>query len=99
MKITKENFIKLVTAGDGIALKREPKPEDIQGSLSPFHVAHDSKHSLHKCTHYIIYFDSNSKTNRMLYNMPFLKSLPFMWFVECILKFKLVDPVELGLLL
>ncbi|XP_011504673.1 PREDICTED: BRCA1-associated RING domain protein 1-like [Ceratosolen solmsi marchali] len=98
MKITKDRFMKLVAAGDGITLKREPKPEHIQGSVSPFHVAHDSKHSLHKCTHYIIYFDSNSETNRMLYNMPFLKSLPFMWFVECILRYKLVDPVDLGLL-
>ena len=99
MKLKKEDLVKLVAAGDGILLTREPRPEDIQGSLSPFHVAHNSKHSLHKCTHYVIYIpdDTKSNSNRIIYNMPTLKTLPLMWFIESILRFKLLDPIDLGL--
>lgn len=99
MSITKEQLTRLVSAGDGVILTREPKPDDIQGSLSPFHVAHDSQHSLHKCTHYIIYNPDNfnSLAHRVTYNMPCLKSLPLMWFIESVLRFKLIDPVDLGI--
>lgn len=91
---------RLVAAGDGILLTREPRPEDIQGSLTPFHVSNDPQHSLHKCTHYIIYVPANdySHPNRIIYNMNNLKSLPLMWFVESILRYKLLDPVHLGLI-
>lgn len=99
MTITKDQLIKLVEAGDGIVLTREPKPDDIQGSISPFHVANDINHSLHKCTHYIIYIPDNCNLNfkRVMYNMAKLKTLPLMWLIESILRFKLLDPVDLGL--
>lgn len=104
MSITKDQLIKLVYVGDGIVLKREPKPEDIQGSLSPFHVAGNDKHSLQKCTHYVIYVPRDSKDSPdssfirpHMYNMSFLKTLPLMWFIESILRFKLLDPIDLGL--
>ncbi|XP_031784277.1 venom acid phosphatase-like isoform X1 [Nasonia vitripennis] len=99
MSITRNQLMRLVSAGDGVSMTREPKPEDIKGSLSPFHVAHNPRHSLHKCTHYIIYNPDNlnSLSHRVTYNMPFLKSLPLMWFIESVLRFQLIDPVDLGI--
>ncbi|KAJ8674287.1 hypothetical protein QAD02_005549 [Eretmocerus hayati] len=97
LSVTRDELVKLVTAGDGVSLTREPKPEDIQGSISPFHVAHDEQHSLHKCTHYIIYDPDETSSTRIIYNMPKLKALPLMWLIESILRFKLIDPVDLGL--
>ncbi|KAL7297263.1 hypothetical protein TKK_0009663 [Trichogramma kaykai] len=99
MKISKDQLMKLIAAGDGVTLTREPKPEDIQGSLSPFHVAHDTNHSLHKCTHYIIYDYAEGQPSRIMYNLPFLKTLPLMWLIESILRFKLLDPIDMGLLI
>lgn len=99
MTISKDQLIKLVEVGGGVVLSREPKPEDIQGSLSPFHVAHDPSHSLHKCTHYVIYVptESSSSFNQIMYNMSFLKTLPLMWFIESVVRFKLIDPVDFGI--
>ncbi|XP_058796730.1 BRCA1-associated RING domain protein 1-like isoform X2 [Phymastichus coffea] len=99
MSIEKDDLMKLVAAGDGKVLPREPKPDDVQGSLSPFHVANNPKHALHKCTHYIIYMPENNQpiANRIMYNMPMLKTLPLMWFIESILRFELIDPVDMGL--
>lgn len=97
----KDDLMKLVAAGEGVILTREPKPDDIQGSLSPFHVADNPKHPLHKCTHYIIDIpkDNNEPdSNKLRYNMPMLKTLPLLWFIESILHFKLIDPVSMGLM-
>ncbi|XP_014205885.1 BRCA1-associated RING domain protein 1 [Copidosoma floridanum] len=102
VSFTKENLSTLVAAGGGTIMTREPRPEDIQGLLTPFHTAHDPSHSLHKCTHYIIYIPDNddvhSNSNRLIYNMRCLKSLPLMWFIESILRYKLLDPVDMGLI-
>lgn len=85
--------------GGGIILKREPNPEDIKTKeqFVPFHIANEPNHSLHECTHYIIYIPEKDEP-RIKYNMPHIKTLPLIWLIECIEKFTLVDPLQLGLL-
>lgn len=98
LQLTKDDLIKLVKAGEGTILTREPNPEDLNYMLQliPFHVANDTSHPLHKCTHYIIYMPGKSEP-LIKYNMPHIKSLPLVWLIECIEKFTLINPVHLGL--
>nr|XP_034179266.1 BRCA1-associated RING domain protein 1-like [Osmia lignaria]XP_034179267.1 BRCA1-associated RING domain protein 1-like [Osmia lignaria]XP_034179268.1 BRCA1-associated RING domain protein 1-like [Osmia lignaria] len=99
MLLTKDALIKLVQAGGGTVLKREPDPEIIKEKeqLIPFHIANEPTHSLYKCSHYIIYAVQRDE-QRIKYNMPHIKALPLVWLIECIEKFTLVDPLQLGLL-
>ncbi|XP_012348288.1 LOW QUALITY PROTEIN: BRCA1-associated RING domain protein 1-like [Apis florea] len=97
--LTKDALITLVQEGKGIILKREPNPEDIKTKekFVPFHIANEPSHSLHECTHYIIYIPEKDEP-RIKYNMPHIKTLPLIWLIECIEKFTLIDPLQLGLL-
>ncbi|KOC70454.1 BRCA1-associated RING domain protein 1, partial [Habropoda laboriosa] len=99
VQLTRDALMTLVQEGEGKILKREPKPEDINNKeqFIPFHVANNPSHTLYKCTHYIIYVPGREEP-RIKYNMPHIKTLPLMWLIECIEKFTLVDPSELGLL-
>ncbi|XP_050471073.1 BRCA1-associated RING domain protein 1-like [Bombus huntii] len=99
IQLTKEALIALVQEGGGTVLKREPNPENIkdQGLFIPFHIANEPTHSLYKCTHYIIYVPEKDEP-RIKYNMPHIKTLPLIWLIECIEKFTLIDPLQLGLL-
>ncbi|XP_043665095.1 BRCA1-associated RING domain protein 1-like isoform X2 [Vespula pensylvanica] len=98
INLTKEKVIKLIKAGDGIILNREPNPEDIKNlkQYIPFHVAHNPHHPLYKCTHYIIYPAETSEP-LIIYNMPHLRSLPLLWLIESIEKFTLLNPSYIGL--
>ncbi|EZA58385.1 BRCA1-associated RING domain protein 1 isoform X2 [Ooceraea biroi] len=98
LQLTKDNLIKLVKEGEGTVLMREPNPEDLNdmSQLIPFHIANDSSHPLHKCTHYVIYMPGKGEP-LIKYNMPHIKSLPLVWLIECIEKFTLINPVHLGL--
>lgn len=99
IRLTKDDLMKLVKEGEGTVLTREPNPEDLKENISraiPFHVVDDPSHPLHRCTHYIIYMPGRGEP-RIKYKMPHIKSLPLMWLIECIEKYTLVDPAELGL--
>jgi BRCA1-associated RING domain protein 1 len=98
MQLTKNDLTILVKEGEGTVLTREPNPEDLNDAsqLIPFHVANDSSHPLHKCTHYIIYMPGKNEP-LIKYNMPHIKSLPLIWLIECIEKFTLINPAHLGL--
>lgn len=98
LKLKKDDLIQLVKAGEGTVLSREPNPEDLKDvtQVIPFHIASDSSHPLHKCTHYIIYMPGKGEP-RIKYKMPHIKSLPLLWLIECIEKFTLVNPAYLGL--
>ncbi|XP_015610461.1 BRCA1-associated RING domain protein 1 isoform X2 [Cephus cinctus] len=97
LKLTKQELKSLIIAGEGRVLQREPKPENINATTKciPFHVAADKLHPLYNCSHYIIYVPIQEP--RFKYNMPEMKTLPLTWLIECIEKFKLIDPAELGL--
>lgn len=98
LKLKKDDLIRLVKAGEGTVFSREPNPEDLKDmtQVIPFHIASDSSHPLHKCTHYIIYMPGKGEP-RIKYKMPHIKSLPLIWLIECIEKFTLVNPAYLGL--
>lgn len=100
MKLTKDTLLALIQEGGGTVLKREPKPEDIKDKIQfiPFHIASEPTHPLYKCTHYIIYKPEKDEPI-VKYNMPHIKTLPLIWLIECIEKFTLVDPSQLGLLI
>lgn len=97
MELSKKNLRELCLAGGGCVLSREPNPEGIGDQRIPFHVAYDEDHPLHKCSHYIIYSPGKDEP-RIKYNMPHIKTLPLVWFIECIEKFKLVDPALFGIM-
>ncbi|CAK9815695.1 BRCA1-associated RING domain protein 1 [Anthophora plagiata] len=99
IQLTKDALTTLVQEGGGKILKREPRPEDTDSKeqLIPFHVANNPSHSLYKCTHYIIYIPGRDEP-RLKYNMSRIKTLPLMWLIECVEKFTLIDPLQLGLL-
>lgn len=99
IELTKDALVALVREGDGTVLKREPDPEDINAEeqLIPFHVANEPNHPLYKCTHFVIYAPGRDEP-RVKYNMLHIKTLPLMWLFECVEKFALVDPSQLGLL-
>lgn len=86
--LNRQILTKLVVNGGGVVLKREPDPEAIPDAeaLVPFHVG--KKDALANCGHYIVY----RKQPELAYNMFHMKSLPVGWFIECIQKFRLVDP-------
>ncbi|XP_050456122.1 BRCA1-associated RING domain protein 1-like [Cataglyphis hispanica] len=98
LELRKEDLIRLVKAGEGTVLTREPNPEDLKDMMQviPFHIANNSSHPLYKCTHYIIYMPGKGEP-RIKYKMPHIKSLPLIWLIECIEKFTLVNPAHLGL--
>ncbi|KMQ96512.1 brca1-associated ring domain protein 1-like protein [Lasius niger] len=98
LELKKKDLIQLVTTGEGTVLSRQPNPEDLKDMMPviPFHIANDSTHPLHKCTHYIIYMPGKGEP-RIKYKMPHIKSLPLIWLIECIEKFTLVNPAHLGL--
>ena len=99
MQLTRDELMRLVEAGNGKILKREPYPEDIKyrEQIIPFHIANEPSHPLYKCIHYIIYVPGKDEP-RIKYNMPHIKTLPLLWLIECIEKFTLVDPSHIGLL-
>ncbi|XP_051156484.1 BRCA1-associated RING domain protein 1-like [Leptopilina boulardi] len=94
MELSKENLVQLCLEGGGCSLSREPNPEGITDQRIPFHVG-DENHPLHNCSHYIIYSPGKDEP-RVKYNMPHIKTLPLVWFIECIEKFTLVDPAIFG---
>lgn len=98
VRLTKDDLMRLVKEGEGTVLTREPDPEDLKdmSHVRPFHTASDSSHPLHKCTHYIIYMPGKIEPH-VKYNMPHVKTLPLIWLIECIEKFSLVNPADLGL--
>lgn len=98
VELRKDDLIRLVKAGEGTVLTREPNPEDLKDMMQaiPFHIANDSSHPLYKCTHYIIYMPGKDEP-RIKYKMPHIKSLPLIWLIECIEKFTLINPAHLGL--
>ncbi|XP_051154458.1 BRCA1-associated RING domain protein 1-like [Leptopilina boulardi] len=95
MKLSKKNLVQLCLEGGGCSLSREPNPEGITDQRIPFHVG-DENHPLHNCSHYIIYSPGKDEP-RVKYNMPHIKTLPLVWFIECIEKFTLVDPALFGI--
>ena len=99
MQLTRNDLMRLVEAGNGKILKREPNPEDIKyrDQIIPFHIANKPSHPLYKCIHYIIYVPGKDEP-RVKYNMSHIKTLPLLWLIECIEKFTLVDPSHIGLL-
>ncbi|KAK2581730.1 hypothetical protein KPH14_002214 [Odynerus spinipes] len=98
VQLTKEQLTKLINAGDGTVLSREPNPEDIKEKepFIPFHTARNPRHPLYRCTHYVIYAPGKDEP-RVKYNMRHIRSLPLIWLIECIEKFTLVNPSFLGL--
>ncbi|XP_047352239.1 BRCA1-associated RING domain protein 1-like [Vespa velutina] len=96
VNLTKEELTKLINAGDGTVLNREPNPEDIKDKEQyiPFHTARNPHHPLYKCTHYIIYAPGKDEP-RIKYNMCHIRSLPLIWLIECIEKFTLLNPSHL----
>ncbi|XP_077293757.1 uncharacterized protein LOC143916497 [Arctopsyche grandis] len=86
--VNRQILTKLVVNGGGLVLKREPDPEAIPEAeaLVPFHVGKND--TLAHCGHYIIY----RKQPELAYNMKHIKSLPVGWLIECIQKFRLVNP-------
>ncbi|XP_076233940.1 BRCA1-associated RING domain protein 1 [Calliopsis andreniformis] len=99
IELTKDSLTRLVQEGNGTVLKREPNPEHIESKEQtvPFHIANEPSHPLYKCTHYVIYVPGKEEP-RVKYNMPHLKTLPLMWLIECIEKFALINPLDIGLL-
>ncbi|OAD55621.1 BRCA1-associated RING domain protein 1, partial [Eufriesea mexicana] len=98
MQLTKDALITLIREGGGTVLKRGPNPEDIKDEeeFIPFHVANEPTHSLYKCRYYIIYMPGKNEP-AIKYNMAHIKTLPLAWLIECIEKFTLIDPIQLGL--
>lgn len=99
MLLTKFNLIKLVKAGDGVILGREPRFEDSANLPPPHHLLNKEDHPLYRCTHFIIYVPAirkSSNKEKIIYNSATLKSLPLKWFIESITKFELLDPAEVG---
>ncbi|KAI4484889.1 hypothetical protein M0802_012982 [Mischocyttarus mexicanus] len=98
INLTKKELTKLINAGGGTILSREPNPEDIKNKEQyiSFHTACNPRHPLYKCTHYIIYAPGNDEP-RIKYNMSHIRSLPLIWLIECIEKFTLLNPSYLGL--
>lgn len=95
-RLSKTALATLVSEGGGTVLKREPNPSDINENVVPIQIANEPNHSLYRCTHYIIYTPARNE-QRVRYNMKHIKSLPVVWLIECIEKFALLDPVQLGL--
>lgn len=98
MQLKKQDLVKLVNEGEGVVLSREPDPEKLKymPDLIPFHIANDESHPLYKCTHYVIYMPGKGEP-RIKYKMSHIKTLPLIWLIECIEKFTLVNPADLGL--
>lgn len=96
MELSKKNLVQLCKEGGGCSLTREPNPEGISDQRIPFHVVDNVNHPLHNCSHYIIYSPGKDEP-RVKYNMPHIKTLPLVWFIECIEKFALVDPALFGI--
>ncbi|XP_033227625.1 BRCA1-associated RING domain protein 1-like isoform X5 [Belonocnema kinseyi] len=97
ISFTKKSLTRLVAEGGGTSLSREPNPEDAtEVKQIPFHVAHDENNPLYNCSYYIIYSPGKEEP-RVKYKMPHLKSLPLVWFIECIERFALVDPGLYGI--
>lgn len=98
LEFRKSELTKLILEGDGTILNREPDPELIQKPPRiPFHVSRDLTHSLHRCSHYIIYVPQKDEPE-MKYNMPHMKSLPLIWLIESIEQFELLDPAYIGII-
>lgn len=84
--LTTGDFIKLIEAGGGEVVKREPTPSSATSCLSAFHLLQHP--DLRNCMNYIIFDDREPP--QLLYNMKELHHKSSRWLVESIIRYRFV---------
>lgn len=71
---------------------REPDPENlpVAEKTVPHHAEQNS--SLSKTSHIILYQEGGKREPLLKYNMEHVKTIPLIWFLQCILHHQLLEP-------